>query len=251
MLFVNPEIAEKDHSVLGASTSDRWMNCYGSVALSKGLPSIQSEAGKIGTLAHHYAELILKNAGDADLSGCSQEMYEHIMVYVDYVNSLATEDPRSQLSVESKINMIELHPEFFGTSDAFIYHPEAKLLDVVDFKYGTEPVNAEENPQLLYYAIGSWFKCASPVETFRLHVVQPRSTRKSKISVWSESSYYLLEYAEELVQAAVKTETHKHEYKLGSYCFFCPAQQICPEKHKQTLEKAKQAFSLTVKEILE
>lgn len=251
MLFIDPENSVADHSVLGASSSDRWMNCSGSVALSRGLPTIQSEPARLGTLAHHYAELVLKAELAADLSKCSQEMYEHIMMYVDYVNSLATEDPCSQLSVESKINMIELHPEFFGTTDAFIYHPSTKVLDVVDFKYGTKPVKAERNPQLLYYAIGSWLKCARPVETFRLHVVQPRSTLKSKIRVWSESSYFLLEYAEELVQAAIRTETHKNEYKLGGHCFFCPAQQICPEKHKQTLEKAKQAFSLTFEEILE
>ena len=42
----------KKHSKLGASASDRWMNCPGSIRASEGVPNAESAYALEGTVAH-------------------------------------------------------------------------------------------------------------------------------------------------------------------------------------------------------
>ena len=45
------------HALLSASAAERWMNCPGSVAATKDLPSSTSVYAEEGTLAHSLCEL--------------------------------------------------------------------------------------------------------------------------------------------------------------------------------------------------
>ena len=58
---------EKLHAVLGASGSERWMNCSGSINMSKGMPNKSSIYAMEGTAAHHLGELCLLQDISADV----------------------------------------------------------------------------------------------------------------------------------------------------------------------------------------
>ena len=60
-----PAHADRAHSELGASSCERWWNCPGSVAASRGMPNRSSPAAELGTAAHEVAELCLRNGQDA------------------------------------------------------------------------------------------------------------------------------------------------------------------------------------------
>lgn len=50
----------KNHAVLSASSAHRWLNCPGSVSLTKDMPDTKSEYAEEGRLAHAVAELKLR-----------------------------------------------------------------------------------------------------------------------------------------------------------------------------------------------
>lgn len=52
--------APKNHAVLSASSAHRWLNCPGSVSLTKDMPDTKSEYAEEGRLAHAVAELKLR-----------------------------------------------------------------------------------------------------------------------------------------------------------------------------------------------
>ena len=58
---------ERLHAILGASSSDRWMNCPRSVKLSQGMPNRSSMYAMEGTAAHNLGELCLQQNLSADV----------------------------------------------------------------------------------------------------------------------------------------------------------------------------------------
>src|SRR5687768_15513757 len=105
------KITEKEHAELGPSGWDRWSNCPGSVALSRGRPSSSKYAAE-GSVAHEVADRVLKGdiiSADALLGHIFQhegfeievddEMVEAVNDYVHFVHEevgdgiLLTEQP--------------------------------------------------------------------------------------------------------------------------------------------------------------
>ena len=70
---------ERLHAILGASSSERWMNCPRSVALSKGMPNRSSMFAMEGTAAHNLGELCLRENLSADA------FYGKLMTYSGHV----------------------------------------------------------------------------------------------------------------------------------------------------------------------
>ena len=70
----------------------------------------------------------------------------------------------------------------FGTADCILIGGDT--LHVIDFKYGKGvSVSAEENLQMILYALGAYEACRIlyPIETVKLSIVQPRI---DNISEW-------------------------------------------------------------------
>lgn len=70
---------ERLHAILGASSSERWMNCPRSVVLSKGMPNRSSMYAMEGTAAHNLGELCLQQDLSADA------FYGKLMTYSGHV----------------------------------------------------------------------------------------------------------------------------------------------------------------------
>lgn len=58
---------ERLHSMLGASGTERWMNCAGSIRMSKGMPNKSTIYAMEGTAAHNLGELCIQQDLSADV----------------------------------------------------------------------------------------------------------------------------------------------------------------------------------------
>lgn len=244
---------EKLHSPLGASTLSRIVPCPGSVKLCKGLPSITSKYAEEGTIAHEIAEDILfarKTLADIEPT----TLYEPIKKYIDYVFSI--QNIHTEVFIEHKFELTQIHEEMFGTSDAVIYNRYSKKLYVVDYKNGAGvPVEVENNLQLQFYALGALLSLKIPCETVEMVIVQPRCKHDlGPIRSWEVPSIHFVDFAADLKVYAKRTEEENAPLVGGKHCRFCPANKICdqavkPEKIIKNPDPKKQ-FTVVTDELL-
>lgn len=241
------------HSHLGASSSERWMACPGSIKLSHGIERQSSSYAAEGSAAHQLADLALTNP-DADMPKAitidgmtfdvDDEMIEAVQVYIDAIKERTA--PGDEVESEVKFHLKDLHKDLFGTADCTIYSPKTKKLVVIDFKYGKGvPVEAEGNPQLLYYGYGAATRKANRgVGEVEIVVVQPRCPHpQGPVRSWHTDVVQLLDHSQDLVDAVKRTEDPKAELHAGDWCKFCPAAAICPERRQSVLDTIKADFS--------
>lgn len=238
------------HSKIGASSSERWMNCPGSVALSEQAPPQESSAAADeGSAGHALAEVCLLNGTDTHeyigetFNGfvVDDEMASAIGVYVNYVRSRHREDG-GVLSIETRFDLSDLFDGLYGTSDASIVRV-GKRLTVIDLKYGRSAVEADDNKQLLFYALGVAHQINYDFVDVELVIVQPRAAHSSgSVRKWIVSRKYLMDWAIELVAAAGLTSSPNAPLKRGDWCQYCPAKGICPKIN----EVVEDAVGLTV-----
>lgn len=231
------------HSPLGASGAERWMNCPGSVTLLQHLALSESDEPDYqvkGQAAHEAAALALRENLDAwELVGMTflgveqtAELVNPIQTYLDYCRALALEQRFVEYAISSPV-----HPQFYGTLDFGGREPETRLLHIVDLKFGEGiMVEIDRNPQLMYYAFGfidglerqqGWV--LHPDDPVRLTICQPRGfhhdgpirtfdTTVSEIKAWVHGV---------LVPAMQATE-FEDTLTPGDWCRFCPAKLVCP-----------------------
>lgn len=239
---------ERDHAILSASGAPGWMRCYGKLAMEKGFPESSSKYADEGTAAHEVASMCLEQGQDAaafvgrmiqvkdrDSWEVTEEMAEAVQVYVDLVRGLGGE-----LMVEQKVDytryiLDEGHDpsmSAYGTSDALVV--VGNELIVVDYKHGRGvKVDAEENEQLMLYALGCYdvASLAYEIETVRLMIVQPRA---NNISEWTLSVDDLMQFG---MKAKIAARHAAHQYEGNAepkltpgekQCRFCKAKAVCP-----------------------
>jgi hypothetical protein len=232
--------AKPAHSPLGASSSERWLACPGSIRLSQGVEQLKSSYAAEGTAAHWLAEQCLRTGRrPEEFQGCvipadgfeftvDDEMIDAVELYVDEVKKRVA--PGDEVDFEVKFHLDDLHDDFYGTADVVIYHSATRKLTVVDFKYGKGvAVEAINNPQLLYYGYGAAkAKHNRGVGQVDIIVVQPRCPHPDgPVRVWETDLVTLLDHAGELVDAAARTEQADAALVAGHHCKFCPAAHFC------------------------
>jgi len=216
------------HSSLGASSCSRWMACPASVSRSEGKENKESAFAAEGTLAHELAEICLlgKEVPKEMLisqEDNGQEMIGHVQVYVDYINDILSKHPDAECSVEERFHLDWIDKELFGTNDCCVVDPFNKMW-VIDFKYGQGiNVQAKDNKQLLYYALGAAKE--SDVSEVELVIVQPRVD--DPIKTWTISMDELKVFEEELKAGVEATRVTEPHAESGSHCRFCLAAPTC------------------------
>ena len=153
----------KKHAVLSASASHRWLNCNPSARLELEFEDRESEAAAEGTAAHALCEHKLRKAlkmrsRKPTSQYDSDEMDEYTDGYITFVLETLEEaknvctDPI--VLIEQKLNFSRFVPDGFGTGDCIIISDST--LHIIDFKYGQGVlVEAENNPQMMLYALGA------------------------------------------------------------------------------------------------
>lgn len=251
-----------EHSLVGASSCQRWWNCPGSVALLKKIPEEKETSiyADEGTVAHMLAEIGLKKGmkevrsyeeelievGDTEIE-VTEEMIEAVDEYVCAIEKdLKNLDLNSSnLEIEKQFNLKSISKEAFGTCDAVITEPFG-LLRVYDFKYGAGvSVNVIDNKQLLYYALGA--AEGKDIEEIELIIIQPRARHsETTIRRWRTSVEYLNKFESDLKFKIKITEKKNAELKTGDWCKFCKAKTSCPEIKKTVVQTTKMDFNTQV-----
>lgn len=179
------------------------------------------------------------NEEGLDWKEMAETVYEHYvrLVYEAYLGA-KLEDPDAVLLIEAKLKLGEFIPEGFGSSDAVLIYGDT--LEVFDLKYGKGvKVDAEENAQMMCYALGAYL---GPGELYELNkvrmtIIQPRLRHESS---WQLPVYALMNWAElELRPAAKLAFEGKGEQVPGDHCRFCKVAAKCKALAAHTLEVSK------------
>lgn len=254
------------HALFSPSAAHRWLECPGSIVLCNQVPSTSSVYAREGTAAHQVLEwCITEGKPAAAYEGRVIEIEgDRFTVDAEMVDAVQSTIEAAQLASGGA----ELIPErrlFFGehlgvtneeasgTADIFAVSAlEPDELQVHDFKYGRgEPVLAEDNPQLMLYALGALAEFGDllgPFETVRLVIHQPRV--RNAPSEWTVSVSDLEQWARDEAARRVKTikiaqQTYKPEdghwrdtfLNPGpKQCRWCDAKASCPKLQDTAVE---------------
>jgi uncharacterized protein DUF2800 len=226
------------HSPLGASGAERWMNCAGSVALLKHLQlpeTDEPEYRTLGTSAHDLAKVCFEQNTDAwerigETFGhhqANEEMSNAVQMFLDECRQIVAAHPGGTMFVECPIDAPEFHAQFYGTLD-WGYVLGDKLW-VRDYKHGEGiAVDAEWNPQLMYYCFGLLRRFPS-VTSVDMGIVQPRAFHgDGPIRGWACPADTIRAWANDTLRPAMDRTSLDADLDAGRWCRFCPAKLVCP-----------------------
>jgi len=231
----------REHALLSASGSHRWLTCTPSARLEDSLPEKESDYANEGRLAHEIAELKLRKAFTDPMGPRTfnnrikkfkenplfqDEMLKHTDTYLDYLSKIVhSYNTLPYVAVEKRVDYSTYAPEGFGTGDCIIIG--GNTLRVNDLKYGKGvPVSAWDNPQMKLYALGalSEYSILYAIEKVVLAIIQPRL---DSISEFELSVDELLAWGESIKTTAHKAFTGVGEFVPGEHCMFCRAKALC------------------------
>lgn len=233
---------QRAHStVVGGSSAGRVLQCPGSVRLAQMYPNTETEFAAEGTALHMAMDMIFSSIAkvDRDVIGLTfngyvidEEMFEEsIEPILAHWDDLDRELGGIDFFSEQRVTFPYIE-DAFGTTDLI---GSAKDRTVVyDFKFGRGvAVDAEDNPQLKYYALAAmhtdatkrFFSDDKPVELF---IAQPRVNDGERFTRWMTTTRQLEAYGIELKQAVERGLEPDAPFVMGPYCRFCPAKIGCP-----------------------
>lgn len=230
------------HALLGASSAARWIACPPSARLTENMEGGSSKYAEEGTKAHeaceHALRYKLKKWEDGKpfdlLTDWAQwsmptEMFNAACRYTSFIYDLWVGfTSRPGVFIEQEVNVEQWVPGGFGTCDCLLIGDG--VLHIVDFKYGQGvPVSCENNPQLMYYALGAYalFAATDEIQTVRMSIVQPRIQEEPETFEMPLAD--LLDWAEKTLQpAAMLAWEGKGNFAPGEkQCRFCKAYPTC------------------------
>jgi hypothetical protein len=253
-----PDHSKREHSPLGASGAERWMNCPGSVGLLRDLKLPESDEPdyrREGTAMHEAAEHCLRTGCDTwEIVGqtfnetvIDPPMADAIQVYLDDCRDDI--DQSSFHHVEYRISS-PVHPDFYGSADFVAMLAAAnrirldeigkdpnEVLKVKDLKGGEGiVVEPEDNPQMKYYAFGviDGIERSSAVKLrddlrVELSIVQPRAFHvDGPIRRWETTVGEIKRWVHEVLVPAMVNAELDDSLEAGPWCRFCPAKLVCP-----------------------
>lgn len=233
----------KEHALLSASSSSRWLHCTRAPRLEEALPEAQSEYAVEGRVAHAVAELLARkkftvmtqrkfNAARKKLEaeeGYTPEMSRYAQAYVDALTEEALRYEGCPLVLlEQRVDFSACVPEGFGTADCIMIGGDC--VTVCDYKYGQGvPVDAVGNTQMRLYALGAlalplMMFYGSGIRRVRMRIIQPRIDNDS---AWEITRDELEAWAEDIKPTAQKAFNGEGDFTPGDWCRFCRAKDTC------------------------
>ncbi len=217
-------VSPPQHAKYSPSSLARTMTCPGSIRAAKDVPvEPSSPFAERGTHLHEVTEHYV-NAGEPPKAYAALNPDEQAWVStcVEYVESLSPHK-----LTETRVDVIP-NRDCWGTVDLVAMMPQ--VLEIVDYKFGYTPVEVQDNPQLMAYALGAakaldWW---APYHRYKITIIQPQLTpsiRTEEVSgddlLHFESDLSsALDYAEQPDAPRIPSETA---------CRWCPAKAVCPE----------------------
>lgn len=277
-----------EHALLSPSGSHKWLACPGSLAMEHGIPNEGSAYSDEGTCAHAVAAMCLTEDKPAtayigrriEVGNCrtfevDADMAELVQVYVDALRARVemyrlAGAASVELHVEQRVPIAQITGEegAEGTADAVIlvfWASGAALVDVTDLKFGRGvEVHAEENPQLLIYALGAIHLFGMVYDLseagVQINIHQPKisrtpsewaceapALRKFEEDFKARAFHALKVYTDELPEALI------HHLRPGEHCrkAFCRARATCPKLSEFVQDAVGADFEVIVEELTE
>lgn len=225
---------------LSPSAAARWIACPGSHYVAQQLPPLPSSpAAEEGTLAHTFAAWALYQAlvltyPDAELVSpappepeealATEEMLSGAQTYADAVLAeLAGHGGLEAYGIECEVTGYQ--GKVKGRAD-FIAWAADHTAFVADYKFGGEPVPAQDNPQLTIY--GTCAACMRMSYAVRVGIIQPRAATADLLPVaaaWADADILSKDLEASIVRAyEADAETLRTP---GQHCRWCPARSVC------------------------
>jgi hypothetical protein len=224
-------------NIVGGSTAKRVINCPASVKLVQQMPpQAESEHAARGTLLHNVIAELLEF--DKKPAQCLGAQYKDQILTPELLDEkiipalalLDEVDPEKKMEymVETRVGFGDFLPGVFGSTD--LLGRKGKRAIVLDWKFGDGVlVDAEDNPQLLFYAAAAmrtpacqWvFEGAEEIECI---IVQPPAMRR-----WVTTPERVKQFEIELAKAVRESSWPNPTMQTGDHCRWCTAKPICPE----------------------
>lgn len=248
------------HAMLSASGAFRWLICSPSAKLESDLKEQYGDQSSVyaeeGTTAHLLSETMIKhklgkikdNVYKSELRKIEKDehfnesMYDYCDEYSTYVvEKFNAAGKGAMIFLEQRLDMTDYIPEGFGTTDVVIICDH--VLEIIDLKYGKGvPVSAEENKQMMVYALGAIksFDWLYEMEKIKMTIYQPRLDNISTFEI--EVDNLLRWGTEELIPKAELAFEGEGEFVAGKHCQFCKAKASCRAHMEYHMSLAKYDF---------
>ena len=163
------------------------------------------------------------------------EMDSFTDTYVDFIKEKALSfSSNPYIEIEKRVDFSRWVGGGFGTCDCILIH--GSTLSIIDLKYGKGvPVSAEQNEQLILYALGAYdaFNLIYNLDKIELNIVQPRI---NNFSTWEISLTELLLWGDYFkVQAEKALGGNGELVPSAKACKFCKARDICTARAENNL----------------
>lgn len=235
------------HAILSPSAAHRWLHCTPAPRVEAEFPETASEYAEEGRLAHSVCELAAKkkftvmnnrtyNSRLKKLKAdpkWDDEMLSTAATYVEHLTEHAMRfEHAPYVALEVQVDITDYAPEAFGTCDCVMIGGDELI--ITDYKHGKGvPVSAQDNPQMLLYALGA-LKLYRPIygdmiRRVSTYIDQPRLGSYDGASMTVEE---LLAWGESIKpKAAAFMGTG--EFAPGEWCRFCRAKAKCRARANQ------------------
>jgi Protein of unknown function (DUF2800) len=255
-LYTGKKESHGAHAVLSASGAERWLGCPGSIRMSEGIKSVDTEWSKAGTNAHTLFEFMLDNPNYKELLvlpaakkfkemiGYTESQHASVELAAKFVRK-TIEDYEVHTGNTLELNVekrVKLRGVGFGTADVILYQPFGTL-HVMDYKNGKSVVEPEGNLQMLYYACAAADEYGWDFNDVHLTILQPNAPHKrGPMRTWKTTSDVLASAQKRFRDGAAKTKLPSAPLVMDAkWCWFCPARSKCPKqmevKEKTILER--------------
>jgi len=244
---------EVDHSPMGGSKAEAFIECPGSVSLGQGLPDLESKDAQEGTLAHALAAECLQSGKDAwnyldDKKGITKDMTDAVQVYLDDIKSF--EFQAKNAFIEHEFACPDLHKHFRGVLDfAALRRDTPGTLYLWDYKHGVGIlVEVEDNAQLKYYGTGMILDLKKnhdiSIDKVVFTIAQPRGFHSDgPIRRVEYTKEELFDWATTTLIPAMERAEKSNETKSGEWCRFCPVRfRDCPAHREDMNELAVKTY---------
>ena len=244
----------KGHAILSASSSYRWLHCPPSARLCESYADKGSDYAAEGTDAHALCEYKLRKAlgleaedPTENLTWYNEEMDDCANGYAAYV--LEQVEAAKQVCadpvvlIEQRVDFSRWVEQAFGTADALIIADGT--LKICDYKHGLGIlVRAEENSQLMCYALGALelFDKIYDIDMVSMTIYQPR---RDNVSTYELSKDGLYRWADEVLKPTAELAfAGDGSFLCGEWCGFCKAKNDCRARAEANLALAQYEFKL-------
>jgi len=260
------------HSKLPPSSAARRVACPGSRALEARYPENDSPHAKEGEAAHWLAMFIMQEKpicrwdqnfmfyNDHDDKWdeifeapngepLTEEMYDGALLYQKAIEKYMTRDacsfpapaPEPVLHLEERVSIERIHPDCWGTPDAWAHLSDG--LHIWDYKFGYLFVEVYENWQLIEYCAGILDEVKARMPNFddrhlpvHFHIVQPRSFhRDGPVRSWHVMASDLRSHFNILSHAEAEASKDDALCNPTPECTYCRGRHACKAIQRSAL----------------